>query len=153
MKKTLSVILAALMLLLLAGCAEADKEEPRVEQPLFGTILADDAFLAAKEKMTADSITGLQFYVANATEVFLEDPAEILNIWNLLEKISVGNATEEPQIDDGLVVFDFIFRDGSDYTVSFMTSEYVYGDRSVYEVNNPDSVLAAMNEARNAVKE
>ena len=153
MSKMISLFLAAVMLTLLVSCTESPKEEKRIEQPLFGTILADNGFFSAKEKMNAEDLTGLRFYAANSTDVIIEDVAESLNIWELLEKVTAGNAVDEPQIDDGLIVFDFIFNDGSDYTISFLTSEYVYGDSSVYEINNPGSVRAAMEAARNAGEE
>lgn len=150
MRKTISLFLTAVMLILLVGCTESPKEQKRIEQPLFGTILADDDFFSAKEKMIAEDLTGLRFYAANSTDVIIEDIADVLNIWELLEKVSAGNAVDEPQIDDGLIVFDFLFNDGSDYTICFLTSEYVYGDNSVYEINNPDSVIAAEKAVRDA---
>ena len=127
------------------------QDMPEINAPagsIFGSIKADGNFLAAVQKFNDGSVESLRYYADNAADLTINDTARIQGIWELLSKVSAGTEVEEPGIDDGLIVFEFSFKDSSTYMVSFLTSEYVYGDGStVYEVTDPDAVRAAMKAA------
>jgi len=147
MKKICFFLFMISVTLLWTACGNNAKQETKVSKPLYGTVLSDEAFTSAQKKITDGETKTLNFYMANSYDIMINDSEKIAEIWEMLGKVTAGNVVEEPGIDDGLIVFDFIFEDGSDYMISFLTSEYVYGDDSVYEVNDPKTVRKIIDEA------
>ena len=149
--KTIVCALVAAMLLPLAACAGKQQGQKTQVVTIAEYHASDTSFDILEERMSNGTPLPVELYVQvdrRCADV-ITDQGEITSYWNAICSVKVLDADPDAtlSIDDGGILFEFRWQDGSAYGFSFLTSEYYAVDGGHIRVESPDAVRAIVNGA------
>ena len=159
MKKSVLLTLFSLILCLsFASCSYSSDPETVSDsgfaEKYISEILTSHEFSVASSSAAKSDFLYLEYYSADTYDFEIRDSEKIKAIWDDLMEVKCEEKASEAAEDGTLTIFNFVFKDGESYYLTFPSDNYFSDENStVYTVSTPDIVSSTKKYAESLYSE